>query len=68
VRLRPRPRTFHRPSLAGRPRRRLRPHAFIVNWLFESGATLASASAFIGAVILFYPIVVTAIKVCGAAS
>src|ERR1700722_16748502 len=37
-------------------------NAFIVNWLFESGATLASASAFIGAVILIYPIVVTAIK------
>jgi Cd2+/Zn2+-exporting ATPase len=37
-------------------------NAFIVNWLFESGATLASASAFIGAFILIYPIVVTAIK------
>ena len=37
-------------------------NAFIVNWLFESGATLASASAFVGAVILIYPIVVTAIK------
>jgi Cd2+/Zn2+-exporting ATPase len=37
-------------------------NAFIVNWLFESGATLASVSAFIGAVILIYPIVVTAIK------
>ena len=37
-------------------------NAFLVNWLFESGATLASASAFIGAVILIYPIVVTAIK------
>src|SRR5271154_874382 len=37
-------------------------NAFIVNWLFESGATLASASAFIGAIILIYPIVVTAIK------
>src|SRR5476651_89142 len=37
-------------------------NAFIINWLFESGTTLASASAFIGAVILIYPIVVTAIK------
>src|ERR1700690_4314664 len=37
-------------------------NAFIVHWLFESGATLASASAFIGAVILIYPILVTAIK------
>ena len=37
-------------------------NAFIVDWLFESGSTLASASAFIGAVILIYPIVVTAIK------
>jgi len=37
-------------------------NAFLVNWLFQSGATLASASAFIGAVILIYPIVVTAIK------
>src|SRR5271163_1900440 len=37
-------------------------NAFIVDWLFASGTTLASASAFIGAVILIYPIVVTAIK------
>ena len=37
-------------------------NAFIVDWLFESGGTIASASAFIGAVILIYPIVVTAIK------
>jgi Cd2+/Zn2+-exporting ATPase len=37
-------------------------NAFIVNWLFESSATLASASAMIGAVILIYPIVFTAIK------
>jgi Zn2+/Cd2+-exporting ATPase len=37
-------------------------NAFIVDWLFASGGTLASASAFIGAVILIYPIVVTAIK------
>jgi Cd2+/Zn2+-exporting ATPase len=37
-------------------------NAYIVDWLFESGGTLASASAFIGAIILGYPIVVTAIK------
>ena len=37
-------------------------NAYIVDWLFESSGTLASASAFIGAVILGYPIVVTAIK------
>jgi Cd2+/Zn2+-exporting ATPase len=37
-------------------------NAFVVNWLFESGSTLASASAMIGALILIYPIVVTAIK------
>ena len=37
-------------------------NGFIVDWLFESGGTVASASAFIGAIILVYPIVVTAIK------
>src|SRR6202142_3176935 len=37
-------------------------NAFIVDWLFAQGDTVASASAFIGAVILIYPIVVTAIK------
>ncbi len=37
-------------------------NAFIVDWLFESGTTLASASAMIGSIILGYPIVVTAIK------
>ena len=36
-------------------------NAFIVDWLFESGTTLASASAMIGALILIYPIVVPAI-------
>ena len=36
-------------------------NAFIVDWL-ALGSTVASASAFIGAVILGYPIVVTAIK------
>jgi Cd2+/Zn2+-exporting ATPase len=37
-------------------------NAFIVDWLFAQGGTVASASAFIGAIILGYPIVVTAIK------
>jgi Cd2+/Zn2+-exporting ATPase len=37
-------------------------NAFIVDWLFDQGDTVASASAFIGALILGYPIVVTAIK------
>ena len=37
-------------------------NAFIVDWLFEAGSTLASASAMIGALILIYPIVVTAVK------
>jgi Cd2+/Zn2+-exporting ATPase len=37
-------------------------NAFIVDWLLDQGHTVASASAFIGALILGYPIVVTAIK------
>jgi len=37
-------------------------NAYLVDWFFESGHTVASASAFIGAIILGYPIVVTAIK------
>src|ERR1035438_6786405 len=37
-------------------------NAFVVDWLFEAGTTLASASAMIGALILIYPIVVTAVK------
>jgi Cd2+/Zn2+-exporting ATPase len=37
-------------------------NAFVVDWLFESGGTIASASAMIGAIILIYPIVVTAIQ------
>jgi Cd2+/Zn2+-exporting ATPase len=37
-------------------------NAFIVDWLFVQGGTVASSSAFIGAIILGYPIVVTAIK------
>jgi Cd2+/Zn2+-exporting ATPase len=37
-------------------------NAFIVEWLFEQGHTAASASAFIGALMLGYPIVLTAVK------
>src|SRR6187401_1359970 len=37
-------------------------NAFIVDWVFDSAHMVASASAFIGAVILGYPIVVTAVK------
>ena len=37
-------------------------NAFLVDWLFESGDKVASVSALIGAIILGYPIVVTAIK------
>src|SRR6516162_5702921 len=37
-------------------------NAFIIDWLFEAGTTLASASAMIGALILGYPIVWTAMK------
>jgi Cd2+/Zn2+-exporting ATPase len=37
-------------------------NAFIVDWLFDSGSTLASASAMIGSLILGYPIIVTAVK------
>jgi Zn2+/Cd2+-exporting ATPase len=37
-------------------------NGFIVDWLFEGGSTVASASAMIGALILIYPIVITAIK------
>jgi Zn2+/Cd2+-exporting ATPase len=37
-------------------------NAFVVDWFFDQGSTIASASAFVGAVILGYPIVVTAIK------
>ena len=37
-------------------------NAFIVDWLFEQGHTVASASALLGALTLGYPIVWTAIK------
>src|SRR5512140_3612796 len=37
-------------------------NAFIVDWLFQQGQVIASASAFIGAIVLGYPIVWTAIQ------
>jgi Cd2+/Zn2+-exporting ATPase len=37
-------------------------NAFVVDWFFEQGTTVASASAFLGAIVLGYPIVVTAIR------
>ena len=37
-------------------------NAYVVDWLFQSGGTVASASAMIGAIILGYPIIVTAVK------
>src|SRR3974390_871712 len=37
-------------------------NAFIVDWLFDQGHTVASASALIGAVTLGYPIIWTAIQ------
>src|SRR5512137_161694 len=37
-------------------------NAFLVDWLFDQGHTVASASGLVGAVILGYPIVWTAIK------
>ncbi len=40
-------------------------NAFVVDWLFERGQTAASVSALIGAIILGYPIVMTAVKDIG---
>jgi Cd2+/Zn2+-exporting ATPase len=37
-------------------------NAFIVDWMFEQGHTVASVSAFLGAITLGYPIVWTAMK------
>jgi Cd2+/Zn2+-exporting ATPase len=37
-------------------------NAYVVDWLFQSGSTVASASAMIGAIILGYPIIITAVK------
>jgi len=37
-------------------------NAYIVDWLFQQGSAVASASAMIGAIILIFPIVVTAVK------
>lgn len=37
-------------------------NAFVVDWLFEQGHSIASASAMIGAIVLGYPIVLTSAK------
>ena len=37
-------------------------NAYIVDWLFPEGTTISSFSAFFGAIILIYPIVVTGVK------
>jgi len=37
-------------------------NAFVVDWVFESAHVVASASAMIGAIILGYPIMMTAVK------
>src|SRR5438552_12207542 len=37
-------------------------NAFVVDWLFMHGSAVASASAFVGAIVLGYPIVITAVK------
>ncbi|MDB6123238.1 MAG: cadA [Pedosphaera sp.] len=37
-------------------------NAFVVDWLFEQGHTVASYSAAIGAIILGYPIIMTSVK------
>jgi len=37
-------------------------NAFIVDWIFDNAHTVASASAFIGSIILGYPIILTAVK------
>src|SRR6185436_11734196 len=37
-------------------------NGFLVDWFFQNGQTVASASAMVGAIILGYPIMVTAIR------
>src|SRR5688500_14904209 len=37
-------------------------NAFIIGWVFPQGAMVSSASAMIGAILLGYPIVLTALK------
>jgi Zn2+/Cd2+-exporting ATPase len=37
-------------------------NAFVVDWLFDGGRTVASASGLIGAIILGFPIIMTAVK------
>ena len=42
-------------------------NAFIVDWLFEQGDTVASGSALVGAIILGYPIISPPSRICAAA-
>src|SRR4051812_33980913 len=37
-------------------------NGFLVDWIFQNGQTVASASAMVGAIILGYPIMVTAVR------
>jgi Cd2+/Zn2+-exporting ATPase len=37
-------------------------NGYVVDWLFDQGATVASASAFFGSIVLGTPIIITAIK------
>src|SRR6266576_3026211 len=37
-------------------------NAFVVDWLLDQGHTIASASAFVGAIVLGYPIIVTGVQ------
>src|SRR6266550_4671665 len=37
-------------------------NAFVVDWLFDQGHTIASASALVGAIVLGYPIIVTGVQ------
>ena len=37
-------------------------NAYVVDWLFQQSYTVASASAFIGSIILGYPIILTAVR------
>ncbi len=37
-------------------------NAFIVDWMFDSGTTIANFSAMIGSIVLGFPIIVTAVK------
>src|SRR5947207_101958 len=37
-------------------------NAFVVDWFFDQGSTVSSASAFLGSIVLGTPIIITAIK------